>query len=205
MLTLYYAKGTSALAAHILLEEAGAQYSLIDVPLSEGAHKRDSYLAINPKARVPALATAEGVITENPAILTYIAATHPQAGLLPATPFVRAQADALNAYLCATVHVAYAHKFRGARWADDADAIAAMQAKVAENLRDCAGLLEAHYLQGPWALGEKFSLCDAYLALVPRWLAGAGLDVAEYPKLAAHWAALHQRPAAARILALHGV
>ncbi len=204
MLTLYYAKGTSALAAHILLEEAGAEYALVEVPLSEGAHKQDTYLAINPKARVPALGTAEGVITENPAILSYIAATHPDAGLLPATPFARAQADALNAYLCATVHVAFAHKFRGARWADDAETITAMQIKVADNLRDCAALIEGHFLQGPWALGDQFTLSDAYLALVPRWLAGADVNLAAFPKLSAHWTALRQRPATARVLALHG-
>ena len=205
MLTLYYAKGTSALAAHIALEEAGATYATVEVPLSEGAHKTDAFLAVNPKARVPALATPEGVITENPAILTYVAATHPDAGLLPVTPFARAQADALNAYLCATVHVAFAHKFRGARWADDPAAIAAMQAKVADNLRDCAALIEAHFLRGPWAMGDAFTLCDAYLALVPRWLAGAGVDVAEFPRIAGHWAALRARPATARVLALHGV
>lgn len=205
MLTLYYAKGTSALAAHILLEEAGADYTAIEIALSEGAHKQDSFLAINPKARVPALATPEGVISENPAILTYVAATHPDAKLLPATPFARAQADALNAYLCATMHVAYAHKFRGARWADDPAVIAAMQDKVAQNLSDCAALVEQHFLKGPWALGAEFSLCDAYLALVPRWLAGAGVDIGTFPKLAAHYAALRARPAVQRVMALHGI
>lgn len=205
MLTLYYAKGTSALAAHIILEEAGAEYTLVEVPLFEGAHKRDDFLAINPKARIPALQTPDGVISENPAILTYVAATHPQAGLLPATPFARAQADSLNAYLCSTVHVAFAHKFRGARWADDPAAIAAMAAKVADNLRDCAALIEAHCLQGPWALGPDFSLCDAYLGLLPRWMTIAGVDVGDFPKLSAHWAALRARPAVQRVLAVHGL
>jgi glutathione S-transferase len=205
MLTLYYAKGTSALAAHIILEEAGAEYMLVEVPLSEGAHKQDKFLAINPKARIPALATPEGVISENPAILTYVAAMHPQAGLLPATLFARAQAEALNAYLCSTVHVAFAHKFRGARWADDPAAIEAMQAKVADNLRDCAALIEAHYLQGPWVLGPDFCLSDAYLGLLPRWLAIAGVDMSVFPKLSAHWDALRVRPAVQRVLAVHGL
>lgn len=105
MLTLYYAKGTSALAAHILLEEVGAAYQIVEIALADGAHKQEPFLHINPKARVPALETPEGVITENPAILTYVAATHPEAGMLPEGAFARAEADALNAYLCATVHV----------------------------------------------------------------------------------------------------
>jgi glutathione S-transferase len=205
MLVLYYAKGTSALASHILLEEVGADYILQEVPIADGAHREEAYLAINPKARVPALRTPEGVITENPAILTYVAATHPEAGMLPDTPFARGRADALNAYLCATVHVAYAHLLRGARWADDDAARKAMQAKVPSNLADCAGLIERHFLEGPWALGETFTHCDAYLALVPRWLSGAGVDLASFPKLAAHWNALRDRPAVRRVFAVHGI
>lgn len=205
MLVLYFAKGTSALASHILLEEAGADYAVREVPISEGAHRQEAYLAINPKARVPALVTPEGVITENPAIMNYVAATHPDAGMLPDTAFARAEADALNAYLCSTVHVAYAHLLRGARWADDEAARTAMKAKVASNLADCAGLIETHYLKGPWAMGDRFTQCDAYLALVPRWLSGAGVDIASYPKLAAHWEAMRQRPAVRKVLAEHGL
>lgn len=203
MLTFHYAKGTSALAAHILLEEVGARHELVEVALAEGAHKTEAFLRLNPKARVPVLVTPEGVITENPAILTYIAATHPDAGMLPEGAFARAEADALNAYLCATVHVAFAHKFRAARWADDAEAQAAMAAKVADNLADCAALIEAQYLRGPWALGDQFTICDAYLALVPGWLSKAGVSLEVFPKLAAHWAAMRARPAAGRVIAAH--
>lgn len=203
MLTLYLAKGTSALAPHVLLEEVGAAYQVVTLSLADGEHKDPSYLAINPKARVPALVTPEGVITENPAILTYIAAAHPEAGMLPEGAFARAEADALNAYLCATMHVAFAHKFRGARWADDPNAHEAMAAKVADNLAECAALIEAHFLRGPWALGEQFTLCDAYLALVPGWLSKAGVSLEVFPKLAAHWAGLQARPAAGRVIAAH--
>ncbi|MCK0149266.1 glutathione S-transferase family protein [Marivita sp. S6314] len=205
MLTLYYAKGSSALASHILLEEVGADYAVHEVPIQHGAHKEPAFLAVNPKARVPALQTPEGVLTENPAILNYVAATHPQAGMLPDTPFQRAQADALNAYLCATMHVAFAHKLRGARWADTEEARADMANKVAENLADCCALLEEHYIKGPWALGDQFTVCDAYLALVPLWLGKAGVDISAYPKLQAHSDAMKQRPAALTVMAIHGI
>lgn len=204
MLTFYYAKGTSALAAHILLEEVGARYEAVEIALTEGAHKTEAFRRINPKARVPVLVTSEGVISENPAILTYLAATHPDAGMLPEGAFARAEADALNAYLCSTMHVAYAHKFRGARWSDDPAVIEALTTKVAANLAECAALIEGHFLRGPWALGDQFTLCDAYLALVPGWLSKAGVDVQDYPKLAAHRAALRVRPAAARVIAHYG-
>ena len=205
MLTLYYAKGSSALASHILLEEVGAEYSVHEVPIQKGAHKEPSFMEINPKMRVPALRTPEGVITENPAILNYVAATHPEAGVLPDTPFERAQADALNAYLCATMHVAFAHKLRGARWADSQEALDNMAAKVPANLADCAALLEEHYIKGPWALGDTYTTCDAYLALVPQWLGKAGVDLDAYPKLKAHRDASLKRPATLAVLAVHGI
>lgn len=80
-----------------------------------------------------------------------------------------------------------------------------MAENVAANIADCARLIEAHYLRGPWALGEQFTLCDAYLALVPRWLTAAGVSLSDYPKLSAHWSCLRARPGAARVMALHGV
>jgi glutathione S-transferase len=205
MLTLYYAKGSSALASHVFLEEVGATYAVHEVPIQKGAHKDPAYIAINPKMRVPALQTPDGIITENPAILNYLAATHPEAGMLPATPFGRAQADALNAYLCATMHVAFAHKLRGARWAESEEALSDMAAKVPSNLADCAGLLEEHYIAGPWALGDQYTTCDAYLALVPQWLAKAGVDIDAFPKLKAHRDASLQRPATLAVMAVHGL
>lgn len=205
MLTLYFAKDSSALASHLLLEEVCADYTAHEVPITQGAHHEASYLAINPKARVPALQTPNGVITENPAILTYVAATHPEAHMLPDTPFERAEADALNAYLCATMHVAFAHNLRGARWADSAEAQEAMKKKVASNLHDCAALIESHYLKGPWAMGDRYTLCDAYLFLAPRWLMKAGVDVAQFPKLHAHHTAMLARPATLAVMAVHGL
>lgn len=205
MLTLYYAKGTSALAPHILLEEVGADYAVHEVPIAQGAHHAADYLGINPKARVPALMTPNGVITENPAILTYIAATHPQAHMLPDTPFERAQADALNAYLCATMHVAFAHLQRGARWTDDPAAQEALKAKVADNIAEGAVMIETHYLKGPWAMGDTYTICDAYLVLVPRWMAKTGVDLADYPKLDAHHTAMMHRPATLAAMAVHGI
>ncbi len=205
MLTLYYSKDSSALASHLLLEEVRADYAAHEIPIAHGAHHEASFLKINPKARVPALGTPNGVITENPAILTYVAATHPQAHMLPDTPFERAEADALNAYLCATMHVAFAHKLRGSRWTDDPDAQDALKVKVAQNIADCAQMLESHYIKGPWAMGEQYTLCDAYLFLAPRWMAKAGVPLSDYPKLQAHHDAILKRPATLAVMAVHGI
>ena len=63
MLTLFYSPGSCALASHIALEEAGADYALRRVDFASAEQTKPDYLAINPKARVPSLQTAKGVVT----------------------------------------------------------------------------------------------------------------------------------------------
>ncbi len=203
MLTLYYSKGSSALAAHILLEETGTPYLTHEVSIPNGDHLAPDFLRLNPKGRVPALGTPDGILTENPAILEYIAAVNPSANLLPDGVFEQASARSLCAYLCATVHVAFAHKQRGARWAIDAQTIENMKIKVSQNLEDCAANLEQHILKGPWALGATYSFCDPYLFLMGRWMEMNDLSLTPYPKLAAHHAAMRARPATQTALAAH--
>ena len=72
-LKLFYSPGACSLVSHIALEEAGADYEAVRVMLAQGEQLRPEYLAINPHARVPALATHDGVVTENIAILNYVA------------------------------------------------------------------------------------------------------------------------------------
>jgi len=203
MLKLFHAWGSCSLASLIALEEAGAPYELVVMNTKAGDQRTPEYLAINPKSRVPALVTERGVLTETPAILVWIAQTWPAAGLAPLDdPFAFAQCQAFNSYLCATVHVAHAHKHRGYRWATTEAAFADMTAKVAENEIACFQLIEDEMLQGPWVLGETFSICDAYLFTLAGWLEGDGVDIRRFPKVAAHFDRVAARPAVRKVLAL---
>ena len=83
MLKLFYSPGACSLATHIALEEAGAEYEPVRVTLAKGEHLKPEYLAINPHARVPALVTDQGVITENVAILNLIADLFSAPGSVP--------------------------------------------------------------------------------------------------------------------------
>ena len=123
MLTLFYASGTCSLASHITLEESGANYESKRLNFADNDQRKPEYLKINPKSRVPALVTDQGILTETPAILVYIAQSFPKANLLPSDPFRLAQIQAFNSYLCSTVHVAHAHRMRGYRWTDDQQAM----------------------------------------------------------------------------------
>jgi glutathione S-transferase len=187
MIKLFYASGTCALASRIALEDAGASYELVKVDFSKQEQRSPEYLKINPKGRVPALSMERGILTETPAILAYIAQSFPDAGLAPLDdPFAFAELQSFNSYLCSTVHVAHAHGRRGARWADDAEAIAEMKRKVPETMAACMQMIEEGMLKGPWVLGETYTIADPYLFTISRWLEGDGVDIDNFPKVKDH-------------------
>jgi glutathione S-transferase len=201
MMRLFYSEGSCSLASHIALEEAGAAYELVRTSTRDGAQRRPEYLALNPKGRVPALATDQGVLTENVAILAWIAQTYPQARLAPTDPWGFAQAQAFNSYLASTVHVAHAHRHRGYRWADEESSFEDMRRKVPQTIGECFHLIETELFKGPFVLGEAYCVCDAYLFTVADWLEGDGVDPARFPTVLEHRERVRARPAVARALA----
>ena len=202
MIKLYSFPGTISLAVHIALEEAGADYELVKVDFLKDEQRSPEYLVVNPKSRVPALATERGVLTEAPALLTYVAQTFPEARLAPLDdPFAFAQVQAFNTYLCSWVHPAAAHRHRGYRWADDPAAIADLRRKAPEVFAEGMALIETEFGDGPWVMGEAYSICDPYLFTVAGWLARDGIDPARFPKIAEHTARMGERPAVRKVLA----
>ena len=201
MMTFYFAPNTCALASHIALEEAGAEYEARRLDFAAAEQTKPEYLAVNPKGRLPALKTERGVLTETPAILVYVAQSNPDAGLAPLhDPFAFAELQAFNSYLCATVHVAHAHRGRGYRWADEPEALEAMKKKVPQSVGACFALIERELLRGPWAMGEAYTVADPYLFTLAGWLEGDGLDPAKFPRVQDHSRRMAERPAVKRAL-----
>jgi glutathione S-transferase len=199
---LYYAPRTCALASHIALEEAGAEYSTVKINFATSEQRSVEYLAINPKGRVPSLVTDRGILTETPAMLAYIAQSFPKAKLAPLEdPFRFAEVQAFNSYLCSTVHVAHAHRMRGYRWVDDPSAIEAMKKKVPETVAACFELIESKMLRGPWVMGETYTICDPYLFTLAQWMEADGVDPARFPKVRDHRNRMSERPAVSKALA----
>ena len=202
MFTLYFAPDTCALASHIALEHAGAQYEVMRVDFSKNEQRSANYLRLNPKGRVPALVTDQGILTETPAILMFICQTHPDAGLAPLEDaFALAQMNAFNSYLCSTVHVAHAHRMRGDRWVDDPTAIAAMQKKAPQAVGECFDLIERELFQGPWVMGERYTVSDMYLFTLAQWLEADGVDPERFPKVARHRRQMSQHPVVRKVVA----
>jgi glutathione S-transferase len=206
MLTLYYATNTCALASHIALEEAGAAFETRWVDFGAAEQTKPEYLKINPKGRVPALVAEHGVLTETPAILAYIAQRYPEAGVAPLDdPFAFAELQAFMSYLCATVHVAHAHRARGYRWADDPAAFEAMKKKVPQSVGACFALIEEGMLRGPWVMGDAYTIADPYLFTIARWMEVDSVDPTAFPRVLDHRDRMAARPAVQRALKTEGL
>jgi glutathione S-transferase len=204
VLTLYYAPHTCALATHIVLEEVGAAYSGKRIDFASNQQRSPGYLKINPKGRVPALVTDRGILTETPAMLVYVAQSFPKAGLAPIDdPFLFAEIQSFNSWLCSHLHVAHAHRMRGYRWvdADDTHSIAAMQRKVPQSVGEAFAMVERDMLKGPWVMGERYTICDPYLFTLAQWLEADGVDPRTIPRVIDHRRRMSERATVKKAIA----
>lgn len=195
--TLYYYPGWCSLAPHIALREAKIPFTLIPVDMANTRQTPDGRAieAINPKGYVPALELADGtVLTEGPAILQYIADLAPGANLAPApgtTERLRLQ-EWLNfivSELHKTISPLFYSEYGPAAHALFRDRLAKRLAYVESVLSTREYLLESGY-----------SVADAHLFVVTRWLPGVGVEMATYPFIAAHYERVKSRPAVQKAL-----
>jgi len=208
VMKLYYSPGACSLAPHIALEETGDRFELSRVDIAANQQNSPEYLRINPNARVPALTDGDWVLTEAPAILRYIAARHPAAGLWPWDPREEARcAEWLN-WLSSTIQPAFVHVRRAARYASNPHAIEDVAVTGKKNAHELWRKVEEKIGRGPWALGERYSVADALLLVYWIWGRGPvlGFDMAnEFPQWSTHARRLGARPAVQRAFAAEGL
>ena len=209
-LKLYYSPGACSLASHIALEEAGAVYEPVLTKLSDGAQRTPEFLRLNPKGRVPVLADGDFVVTENPAILRYVARAHPAVRLWPDDPREEARCAEWLAWCSSGIHVTYAHTRRPERYADDEAAKAEVVRKGYAASRSVWEAVEAKLAASgsAWAAGSGYSVADPYVFLF--WLWGRspalGYDMArDFPAWTEHAGRMGERPAVRAALEREGI
>ena len=207
MLKLYYAPNACSLAPHIALNEAGAQYEAVAVDTRGGEQKSPAYLAVNPKARVPSLATDRGILTEVPVLLGFIARNFADAKLAPTDGFDFFQMQSFNTYLASTIHITFAHIFRPERYADSDAAKADMRDKAPKSLFEQFRLVEDQLSDGrDWVHGGQYTVSDPYLYVFARWFERPGTgDIANLPRIKAHRARMQTRPQVLKTLEQEGL
>lgn len=200
---LHFAPGTCARVPLIALEEIGAPFETRLVAFMAGDHRKPEFLARSPAGKVPVLEVDGAVLTQNTAILTYLARRHPEAGLLPFTGELLADAHLLSrlAWFSADLHPLVT-RIRMPQFFCDVPG-------GPERVREmgCAGMafqlaaLERALGEAPWVLGHDWSVLDGYLFWVWFRIAGAGFDAAPFPNIAAHHERMRQRPSVLRAAA----
>ena len=198
---LYYSPGACSLSPHIVLLEAGLDFTAEKVDLkSKKTETGADYTTVNSKGAVPALVMEDGkLLTEGAAIVQYVADQKPQSGLAPANGTLeRYRLMELLNYIASEMHKGYSPLFNPAITPEaKAAAIAALDKKFT--------FLTAQLGDKPYLLGDTFTVADAYLFTVLSWSARVGVDLGKWPALNAYVARVKSRPKVQEALKAEGL
>jgi glutathione S-transferase len=188
---LYYALGACSLNPHIVLREAGLKFDIEKVDLS--THKTATgkdYYSINPKGYVPALELDNGqFLTENPAIVQYIADQKPETKLAPANGTLeRYRVQEWLGFIGTEIHKAFNPLWNPNIAEADKKAV---QDKVRKRFEFVAKSLEGKQ----FLMGDQFTVPDAYLFVMLQWAEYLKVDLSTWPILKTYHERLAARPA----------
>jgi glutathione S-transferase len=188
------------MASHIGIEETGTAYVEKPTLLAKSEQKTEAYLKINPRGKVPALSVDGRVITENTAILTYLARQFPQANLLPADPVAEAHCIGAMAWFSNIVHPSYQRYMRPERFAEGEAAQATVKDMGRKsfwaNLQEIDSLLDGN----EWMMGKQYTVVDPYGLVFYGWGARSEFPMQELAAYTAWKDRMLKRPAVMKIL-----
>jgi glutathione S-transferase len=199
---LFVSPGACCLGAHVIVHELDLPVDVVSVPL----RTPDSPIhGVNPLGRVPALRLADGtVITENSAILPLLADQRPGTSLFaPAGNPERAQIQSWIGYLSAEVHIGCFRPInRPERYSNDKAAHPGIRQRGREQLLNALLHVERQLTTGPFLVGGRFTIADAYLGVFARWTAALGEEFASLEALRGFCRAYDARPSVRKALAV---
>jgi len=189
---LFFSPMACSLASRIVLYEAGADARFIQVDKAKRTGDGRDYRGINPMGQVPALLTPGGrLLTENAAVLQYLAETHPTAALLPADADARARVRQWLGFIATELHKAVFVPLL------DPMAGAEVKAYALDKAALRLSVLDAH-LQRHEHLEGGYGIADIYLAVVLNWAPYTGVDLASWPAVRVFHRRISQREAVSR-------
>lgn len=201
---LYYMPGACSLTIHIALEWIGKPYEARK--MDRDAIKSADYLKINPMGAVPAITDGDFNLNQNVAILSYLAAQHPEAGLLgDGTPKSLAEAMRWLAFLNSDLHRTFSLVFGPGRYVSDTAAQDELAASATKNLRNYFAMLDARLEGRDYLTGAKHTAADAYLFVVLRWAQAKNIDLAGLANLPKFSARMKADPGVAAALKAEGL
>ena len=198
---LYFSPGACSLAPHIIAREAWIPIELVQVDLTtKTTENGDDYLRINPKGSVPALVLDDGtLLTEGAVISQFIADLEPETMLMPTAGTI----ERYHAVEWLNFVATELHKGFGPLWRKDTPA--EMREIVKQNIGGKLGYLSCHIEGRDYLLGDAFSAADAYAFTILSWAPVVGIDLAQWPTLAAYLQRISARPGVRAALAAEGL
>ncbi|MGB5724963.1 MAG: glutathione S-transferase family protein [Parasphingorhabdus sp.] len=195
---LYFAPSTCARVTLTALEEIGRPFKTKLIAFMAGEHRSKEYLAINPAGKVPALQTEAGVLTQNGAILLYLARTYPEANLLPLSGDPHTEAWVVSAlfHMSSDLHPLVTRFVIPGMMLSDPTGSPHVRSKAEEVLKLQLAPIAALLAEQYWFMGDRWSILDAYLAWIWFRITGAGFNAATFPEIAAHYERANERPSA---------
>lgn len=201
---LYYSPGACSLADHIVLEWIGKPYEAVRVTRED--RYKPEYLAINPAGAVPALEHDGWVLTQNAAILNYLADLHPEAGLGgDGSAKGRAEVNKWLAFANSDVHPAFHPIFGSTAYLEDAALIDKSKDAARAKVRTLYERANEQLKSRDWIAGDARSIADPYLYVTYRWARGTGVDLSGLDHLAAFAARVEADPAVQKVLKDEGL
>jgi glutathione S-transferase len=201
---LYYSPGACSLADHIVLEWIGKPYEAVRVTRED--RYKPEYLAINPAGAVPALEHDGWVLTQNAAILNYLADLHPDAGLGgDGSAKGRAEVNKWLAFANSDVHPAFHPIFGSTAYLEDAALIDKSKDAARAKVRTLYERADEQLKSRDWIAGDTRSIADPYLYVTYRWARGTGVDLSGLDHLAAFAARVEADPAVQKVLKDEGL
>lgn len=201
---LYYMPGACPLAAHIVLEWIGAPFEIVEVKRDK--LKSPEYLKINPGGMVPALVDGDLILTENVAILHYLADLHPDKHLAgDGTPRGRAEVNRWLGLLNSDMHQAFKPLFSPGSFVSDKSQHAELAANASKKLRSLFELVNAPLSSRQWLSGTTRSIADPYLFVLVRWAKAKAIDLGGLDGLEAFFARMHADPGVQSAMRAEGI
>lgn len=207
MYTLYYAPGAASLVVHWLLLELGVPFDAVKVDLGAREHKRPEYLALNPMGVIPTLLIGDRPVVETGAIVSLLAARHPEAGLAPGVdderypPFLQAMFRISNGLQPPFRNWFYAAEVAGEAQAEEVKsrvrAVIERQWDLWSDTLDRSG--------GDYVLGAGISAADFYLAMIMRWSRNMPRPATDWPRLETFARLMKSRPTFAELYRREGL
>lgn len=199
---LYYSPGSCARVTAIALEECHLDFVVELVRLGQGQHKTPEFLAINRKAKVPALSIDGCILTENPAILRHLHEQNPSCRLLPAAADAIERSNQL-ADLCfcsATLHPIVTRICIPAFFGEGESTQASIKDLAIEMMKGNFAIIEERLAAGLWWYGDDWSIIDGYLFWIWSRVHGCGFPTGDFPRFADHATRIQDRPSIQRAI-----